>query len=90
MNGKRQCFGRAALLFLVNATLFANAALPEINYPPLNQSVVLYQQAAFGVIASGSSPLAFQWYKNGTPIPGATNDQVVLPNVNFPNEGCFQ
>jgi uncharacterized delta-60 repeat protein len=89
MNGKRQCFGRAALLFLVNATLFANAALPEINYPPLNQSVVLYQQAAFGVIASGSSPLAFQWYKNGTPIPGATNDQVVLPNVNFTNEGCY-
>jgi hypothetical protein len=41
--------------------LAVDAAPPTISYQPQNRAAVLYHQAAFGVIASGSAPLAYQW-----------------------------
>ncbi|HXS69287.1 MAG TPA: hypothetical protein VN761_10615 [Candidatus Polarisedimenticolia bacterium] len=75
----------AQLLFI----LTANASAPSITYPPRSQSVVLYQQAGFGVIANGSSPMACQWYKNGAAICNATNDYIVFPHAQFSDEGAY-
>jgi hypothetical protein len=44
---------------------------PTIDYSPRSQEVILYQQVAFGVIASGTLPLAYQWLKDGVSIPDA-------------------
>src|SRR5207245_1066293 len=49
----------------------------------------LYQQAAFGVIASGNAPLSYQWLKNGVAIAGATNDQIVLAQPLFSDAGLY-
>jgi uncharacterized delta-60 repeat protein len=76
-------------LVLVNMTLTVTAALPSIDYQPQSQAVILYQQAAFGVIASGTPPLSFQWRKDGAPITGATNDQIVLAHPQFSDAGTY-
>jgi uncharacterized delta-60 repeat protein len=51
--------------------------------------VVVYQRASFGVIASGTAPLSFQWQTNGAPIPGATNDQLVISQARFADAGLY-
>ena len=45
---------------LMKLTLTASAAAPSINFQPKDQTVILYQQATFGVIASGAAPLSYQ------------------------------
>src|SRR5713226_7453495 len=74
---------------LVNMTVTATAGPPSIDYQPQSQAVILYQQAAFGVIASGSAPLSFQWRKDGAPIAGATKDQIVLAHPQFSDAGMY-
>src|SRR5271167_2340483 len=46
---------------------------PVIVTPPASQTVALGQPATFSVTASGTGPLTYQWYKNGTAISGATS-----------------
>src|SRR5262245_28283906 len=74
---------------LVGATPVVTAAPPSIDYPPRNETVILYQQAAFGVIARGAAPLSYQWRKDGMLIAGATNDQIVLRQAHFSDAGLY-
>jgi len=68
-------FLRFALIgVLLNLALIVSAAPPSISFQPQSQTVVLYQPAAFGVIAGGSALFSYQWRKEGMPIAGATND----------------
>ena len=80
-------FVLAWMIFNVAST--AAAAPPNIDYPPRSQTVILYQQAAFGVIASGNSPLSYQWRKDGVGIVGASIDQVVLRQAQFSDSGLY-
>jgi uncharacterized delta-60 repeat protein len=77
------------LAVFIPATLHVAAAAPRIDYQPRNATVVLYQQAAFGVIASGTGPLSYQWRKDGQPILGATGDQFVVAASKFADAGCY-
>lgn len=56
------------------ATLNVNPVpqAPAITQQPANVTVAAGQMATFAVVATGSAPLAYQWQRNGTPIPGAT------------------
>jgi uncharacterized delta-60 repeat protein len=63
--------------------------VPSIEFQPRGQTVVEFQQAAFGVIASGTPPLTYQWFKDGNSISGATNDQIVLPRVDYADAGKY-
>jgi hypothetical protein len=40
---------------------------------PVSVTVVAGQTATFSVTASGSGPFTYQWFQNGTAIPGATS-----------------
>jgi hypothetical protein len=60
------------------ATLTVNTA-PTITTPPANQTVTAGQTATFSVTASGTAPLTYQWYKNGTAIGGATSSTYTTP-----------
>src|SRR5438128_1448512 len=62
---------------------------PVIISQPRSQTVILYQQAAFGVIANGAAPLFYQWHKDGVSIAGATNDQIVLAHPQFSDAGLY-
>jgi hypothetical protein len=77
------------LVSVLNFTFFAQAAAPVIEYPPHSQNVLLYERAAFGVIASGTTPFSYQWLKNAVPIPGATNDQIILASAQFADAAAY-
>jgi hypothetical protein len=57
------------------------AQSPTINRQPVDQTVFYGDPAIFTVTASGGSPLAYQWYRNGSPIPGATTTAFTVSQV---------
>jgi hypothetical protein len=68
---------------------------PAITSPPANQTVVAGNNALFSVTASGASPLAFQWRKNGANlangpgISGATTNALSLSGVTAASAGNY-
>ena len=52
---------------------------PKITTQPISKTVKVGQTASFSVAAIGSSPIAFQWSKNGTPVTGGTSSTFVTP-----------
>jgi hypothetical protein len=63
---------------------------PLIGSQPTNQTVLAEGTAAFSVEAIGGLPLNYQWQLNGTAIPGATNQTLVLNNVLPTNAGTYR
>lgn len=74
---------------LTSGTRTLLAESPGILFHPRDETVVLYQQSTLGVIADGTAPLSYQWFKEGVPIAGATNDQVVIPQTQFSDAGTY-
>ncbi|WP_160164641.1 LamG-like jellyroll fold domain-containing protein [Pedosphaera parvula] len=56
---------------------------PAITIQPVDRTNAVFQgdTVLFGVAASGTSPLSYQWNKNGTAISGATSNVLDLVNV---------
>jgi hypothetical protein len=52
---------------------YTEAIAAFITTQPVDQKVIDGQPAQFSVVASGDSPLHYQWVKNGTAIEGATS-----------------
>ncbi len=71
-----------------NAVSFGGAA-PVIVSHPTNQTTTVGGTANFGVTASGTPPLSYQWNFNGTNIAGATNTSLTLTNVQFSQAGNY-
>ena len=66
------------------------AAAPSITAQPADQAVIIGRTATFTVTAAGTAPLAFQWQKGGTPIPGATASSYTTPaTVQTDDGGTF-
>lgn len=64
-----------------SATLTVNApsTAPTITKQPANETVTVGQTATFTVTASGDTPLAYQWQKNGVNVSGATSASYITP-----------
>lgn len=60
------CYAAAAP---VDRTILV-AAPPTIQTHPLSQHPRLGQPFVLTVLATGTPPLSYQWYKNGQPLPG--------------------
>lgn len=72
------------------ATLTVGAAVaPAITANPQNLSVPQNQPAMFTVTASGSAPLAYQWFFNGLPISAANGTSLIIPAVQSGNAGSY-
>ncbi|HTR42039.1 MAG TPA: immunoglobulin domain-containing protein, partial [Pseudomonadales bacterium] len=69
------------------------ASLPTNNLyiitQPSNQTVPGGQTATFTVSAVYAPPFSYQWFCNGTNIPGATNVTFSIPNVQTINDGAY-
>jgi hypothetical protein len=63
-------------------------APPAITTQPAGQSVSPGRTASFSVVATGATPLAYQWQRSGTPIPGATLATYVTPAVTSSDDGA--
>ena len=71
-----------------NATLMVLGP-PGISTQPQNQVVTVGQGVLFSVMATGVGPFSFQWFLNGTALPGATNSVLYLPNVQATDAGSY-
>jgi alpha-tubulin suppressor-like RCC1 family protein len=54
---------------------------PSITQPPVGLTVYRGTRAAFRAAASGALPLSYQWQLNGTNLPGATSQVLILPEA---------
>src|SRR6266852_3933426 len=72
------------------ATLTVNAApvAPSITTQPLSQTVTGGQTSTFSVTATGTSPLGYQWSKNGTAISGAISASYMTPPTTATDNGA--
>jgi Abnormal spindle-like microcephaly-assoc'd, ASPM-SPD-2-Hydin/Immunoglobulin domain/Protein of unknown function (DUF1573) len=68
-------------------TVNAAAAAPTITTQPMNQTVTAGQTATFTVVAGGTTPLSYQWQKNGANIAGATATNYTTPATSTADSG---
>lgn len=64
-------------------------AKPTIVANPAPLTVPASSEAVFNVVATGSEPLAYQWFWNHRAIAGATSAQLILTNVQSANIGDY-
>jgi hypothetical protein len=69
------------------ATLTVNVP-PSITAQPANKTVSVGQTASFGVAASGTATLSYQWSKNGSAISGATAASYTTPATSASDNGA--
>jgi len=62
---------------------------PVIEVRPVDQTVRLGATATFSVTASGTEPLEYQWNVGGTNVGGATNNVLVVTNVQASDGGSY-
>ncbi len=82
--GVRLFFG----LFWLSLTALAQSP-PVINRQPVSITNNAGRVAAFFVNASGTTPLSYQWSKNGANLPGGTKPLLLLSNVLARDEGNY-
>jgi hypothetical protein len=63
----------------LSGTATSSTVTPTITTQPVSQTVTAGQTATFGVLAGGTSPLSYQWQKNGVNIAGATLASYTTP-----------
>lgn len=69
-------------------TVSASAVAPVITSDPSNTSAIVGDSATFAIAATGTTPLAYQWYKNTIPLLGATTSTYITPPVADPDNGA--
>ncbi len=57
----------------------------EVYRQPTNCIVTELASATFSLYPIGRRPITIQWYRNGQPIPGATNTTLTIPIVYLTN-----
>ncbi len=64
--------------------------VPKIVQQPLWRVLPCYgKEARFEAIAEGEN-IRYQWYKNGTPIPGAVQNVLVIPSATEADTGVYR
>jgi hypothetical protein len=72
------------------ATITVNAAsLPVITIGPVSQMVARGDDVTLSATAVGVAPLAYQWSKDGQPIPNATSNLLSLAGLNEAATGNY-
>lgn len=61
-----------------HAALVISAAPPNLATPLASQRVAPGGTAIFSASAGGAAPIAFQWFKDGAAIPGATSPALTI------------
>src|SRR5215472_3495037 len=80
----------AFLLFALapSPALFAQPATPPvIDQQPVHGIATTNEDFAFSVTATGTEPLRYQWYLNGSTISGATSSTLLLTNLVLTESG---
>jgi len=73
--------------FLLTPTALATP--PSVSKTPTDFQVLVGQNITIASNITGSNPLTFQWYNNGTAIPGATSANLSLSNVQMSSSASY-
>jgi glucose/arabinose dehydrogenase len=68
---------------------YAASQPPVIDLQPSSRTVAVGQSVTFKVGATGTTPLTFQWRRNGTAIAGATSASYTRKNVQLTDNGAL-
>jgi hypothetical protein len=68
---------------------YTEAIAPFITSQPVDQKVLDGESAEFSVVASGDSPLTYQWVKNGLDVEGATSSTYSIASVGTGDLGYY-
>jgi hypothetical protein len=71
-----------------NAILLVGSA-PSITAQPQSQEIAQGASVTFTASATGTAPLSYQWYFNGSALPLATNSSLNLTNLQSANGGSY-
>jgi hypothetical protein len=66
-----------------------NTVAPTIASAPASQTVSAGASVTFSVTANGTTPLSYQWHKDANVLPGATNPQLTIANVQPVHSGSY-
>jgi glucose/arabinose dehydrogenase len=67
---------------------YTASTAPVISQHPADQIVPVGGSVSFTVVATGSTPLGYQWQRNQVNIPGATSATYTLANVQSSDNGA--
>jgi hypothetical protein len=70
------------------ASLTVNVPV-SITSQPQSQAVTQGQNASFSVAASGTFPLSYQWYRNGSAISGANSSSLTVSGAQTNQAGSY-
>lgn len=90
--GNRAAHGTGGTLGFDNASTISGFIItdkPVISMSPQPVLVCGGDTVTWSGYAVGVPPLAYQWRKNGVPIPGATTSSFSVANAAFANEGTY-
>ncbi|HXJ56071.1 MAG TPA: immunoglobulin domain-containing protein [Verrucomicrobiae bacterium] len=72
------------------ANLSVIPLIPILTLQPASQAALQHEEiVAFHVDATGALPLRYQWRHNGIEIPGATNEMLLLYDVQDADAGAY-
>jgi hypothetical protein len=76
--------------FVISAVATVTVNLPPtITTQPLSQTVTAGASVTLTVAASGSTPLSYQWKKDGVALAGAIKATLTLASVNVADAGVY-
>ena len=70
------------------ASTISTVSAPTITTQPASQTITAGQTATFSVTASGTTPMNYQWTKNGAAISGATGASYTTPATTSTDNGA--
>ncbi len=72
-----------------NALLTVVGRAPVIAQTPVDQTAHFGDTVSFTVVATGASPLQYQWWHDGVPIGGANSNALNLTRVDRGDQGAY-
>ena len=81
---------RLLVLLLTSMIAASGQVAPTFTTQPISQTAVVGGNVTFTVAASGTAPLAYQWYKDGIAVAGATGSSLTISGVKLSDGGSYQ
>ena len=81
---------RLLVFLLASMTLAAGQVEPAFTTQPTSQTGTPGGNVTFTVAATGTAPLAYQWYKDGSEVAGATGSSLTISGVKLSDGGSYQ
>jgi beta-galactosidase len=85
-NGENTITSNSATLTVTNGQVSTG---PTITTQPVSQTVTSGATAQFTVVAGGTAPFTYQWFRNGAAIVGATGAAYTTPAVSSSDSGSI-